>query len=87
MVSLRRELVYSLLLAIGLLLAGLAALLWVANTREQHYQDELNDLRRSLLIRDMEILQLRRRLQQPIPTPDSALANWPADTASATRLH
>lgn len=81
MVSLRRGLVYSLLLAVGLLLAGLAGLLWVANTRERHYQDELDDLRRSLMSRNAEIKQLRQQIQQPRPLPDTAWSDWPRSEA------
>lgn len=83
MVSLRRELVYSLLLAIGLLVGGLVALLWVANARERRYQDELSDLRRSLVMRDAEMQQMRQQLRQALITADSSWAISPTDTLSS----
>lgn len=82
MVSLRRELVYSLLIAVGLLLVGLVGLLWVSNARERHYQDELDDLHRSLLLRNAEVRQLRRQLQQMAMVPDSSRTGWPNDSVS-----
>lgn len=82
MVSLRRELVYSLLLAIGLLVVGLVALLQVSNTRERRYQDELNDLRRSIILQHAEIQKLRQQLQQATTAADSSWTSWPADTLS-----
>lgn len=85
MVSLRRELVYSLLIAICLLIVGLIALLWVANTREHHYQDELSDLRRVMAAQKAEIQALHQRLESNGSTADSTWNDWPADTTLSVR--
>ncbi len=81
--SLKRGFVYSLLLAIGLLLAGFAALLWVNDSREQRYQDELTDMRRQLYDCTIKLSQLHRSHPAPRVMTDSTQTNWPADSTVA----
>lgn len=82
MIFLKRGLVYSLLLSIGLLVVGLVTLLWVANAREQRYQDELGDMRRSLA-ECTEKLNQRKAVETTVAA-DSSLGGWPADTTPAS---
>ena len=79
MISLKRGLVYSLLLSVGLLVAGLVTLLWVTNAREQHYRDELGDMRRSL-DECNEKLNGQKAVTAPAVS-DTSWGTWPADTA------
>jgi nitrogen fixation-related uncharacterized protein len=56
--------VVSLLVAIVLLMVGVMALLWVSHSRDQHYQNELQDVRRELIAKENELRELRRQLRQ-----------------------
>lgn len=77
MISLKRGLVYSLLLSIGLLVAGMVTLLWVTNAREQRYQDELGDMRRSLSECNDKLNQ--QKAIKTTAAADSSWGSWPAD--------
>ena len=71
MVSVHRGIVVSLLVAIILLMTGVMALLWVSHSRDQRYQNELQDVRRELVAKENELRELRRQLRQ---TPESPAA-------------
>jgi hypothetical protein len=68
MVSVHRGIVVSLLVAIALLMVGVMGLLWVSHSRDQRYQNELQDIRRELITKENELRELRRQLRQ-VPTP------------------
>lgn len=79
MVSVHRGIVVSLLVAIALLMVGVMALLWVSHSRDQRYQNELQDVRRELVAKENELRELRRQLRQfPGPaTPSDAIKPVP----------
>lgn len=57
-----RATVYSLAVAVVLLLVGMAALLRVTDNRYQLFRDEAADLRRRLTNQTLQLNNLRRRL-------------------------
>lgn len=69
--------VYALLAAIGLLLAGLAVLVWVDSRRVSRYADEINALHYRLDSQEVEIRRLRRQTQADTSRLDNAVKdNW-----------
>ncbi len=76
MVSVHRGIVVSLLVAIALLMVGVMGLLWVSHSRDQRYQNELQDVRRELIVKENELRELRRQLRQAPASP----ATTPAPT-------
>ncbi|MEZ0609780.1 hypothetical protein ACAW74_14775 [Fibrella sp. WM1] len=76
-----RSTVYALLVAIGMLLAGMAVLVWVDGRRVRRYADEINDLHYRLDSQEIEIRRLRKQAQQgtsaslqadSLPQPDGS---------------
>lgn len=63
MSSLNRGVVYSLLIAVLVLLLGIAALLWVAYRRHQRLEDATLDLQRNVAQQEGQIKLLQRRLE------------------------
>ncbi|OIN58567.1 hypothetical protein [Arsenicibacter rosenii] len=58
---------YSLLAALGLLLLGLAGLLWISYLREQRYQDEVKSLQFELSRKQDSLQRLQEQLLFPLP--------------------
>jgi hypothetical protein len=59
-----KGLVYSLLTAIGLLVMGLAVLIWVDSRRVRRYTNEIQDLHYRLDSQEVELRRLRKQLEQ-----------------------
>jgi hypothetical protein len=55
--------VLSLLAACGLLTSCVATLLWVDSRRVEHYNDEINDLRRHVVDADGRVQLLNQKLK------------------------
>lgn len=82
MSSLNRGVVYSLLIAVLVLLLGIAALLWVAYRRHQRLEDATLDLQRNVAQQEGQIKLLQRRLED-CDTLRSAIpvdSSWYIDT-------
>lgn len=89
MSTVSRRVVYVLLAAVLVLLAGMAALLGVAYDRHQRLEDATIDLKRNLAQQEHKIIELEERLLQcdtlqPAPI-DSSWNMKPAPIHSADR--
>jgi hypothetical protein len=86
MVSVHRGIVVSLLVAIALLMVGVMGLLWVSHSRDQRYQNELQDIRRELIAKENELRELRRQLRQTTSPPAASPAPTPPKPLRPTSL-
>ena len=85
-----QRIVRTLLVAVVVLLAGIAALLWVAYNRHQRLIDEAQDLRRNLHQKSSQIKQLENRLQNcdTVQTVvDSSWGGQPTTTTGVARRY
>ncbi|RIV19311.1 hypothetical protein DYU11_24705 [Fibrisoma montanum] len=76
--------VRTLLAAVVVLLAGIAALLWVAHNRHQRLLDETQDLRRNLHEQSSQIKQLENRLQDCDTVQTAVDSSWSARPSTPT---
>lgn len=67
-----RSTVYALLVAIALLLAGLAVVVWVDSRRVRRYTDEINALHYRLDSQEVEIRRLQKQTQPGRSTAQQA---------------
>ena len=83
----KRPFLLSLVAAVVLLLLGLAGLLWISYTRDQHYQDEVKSLRFELTRKQDSLQRLKEQMLFPIPKRDSSTNDgWSSATPADSLL-
>ncbi len=86
MFSKKQGIVYSLLVAVLVLLLGLLAILGVNSNRADRFQNEINAIQHEVTAKDQQVKHLQKQLDDcdsvPIPAkPQSEINPSPADTS------
>ena len=68
-----------------MLLFGLAGLLWVSYSRDQHYQDEVKSLQFELARKQDSLQRLQEQLLFPLPKRDTT-DGWSTSTPQTSRF-